>query len=285
MRRIVRYFLVIFLLCLSCSYLYAQEEVRLWGSEHTHYRSKSKLYIYPANGNSRTAIIICPGGSYCYLGMNVEGHNIARWLQSKGITAIVLRYRVNALFIRHPSMIQDLQKALIYARTHTDKLHCSTDRIGVMGFSAGGHLAGLANTYYDTDFTGGEAAQRQVSLRPSFVAMIYPVISMQDSIAHLRSKLNLIGHHPSKQLKHDMSLELNVHSGMSPVFLMNCRDDKTVKDANSVVYDNALTQHNIPHLYLHYSRGNHGFGLTPHKAQSDATDWGDKFIEWLKQIQ
>lgn len=286
MNRFNRYILFLFVQLFAAFTLSAQTAVRLWGDSHKQHRYKTELFVYLADSirNTNVAVIICPGGSYCYLGLNVEGDRVARWLQSEGITAFVLRYRVNMFCIRHPAMIQDLQKSLAYVRLHAVEFHYSIDKVGVMGFSAGGHLAGLANTYAGTDFYEKTLAEKKISLRPSFVAMIYPVISMQDSIVHWRSRLNLIGHHPNRILLHDMSLELNVYSDMAPVFLMNCKDDPIVKDANSAVYDRALTCYGVSHVYFHYKYGGHGFGLYPKKKGTDAKNWNKEFIFWLRSI-
>lgn len=264
--------------------LSAQQCVSLWGKQKAEHRQKTKLYIYPADSaaNKQTAIIICPGGSYCWLGMKTEGTRVAQWFQKKGITAFVLHYRVNALYIRHPAMIQDLQKAIIYVRKHASEWGYKTNKVGVIGFSAGGHLAGMSNIYGQKDFIGLQGDEKQISLQPDFVGMIYPVISMQDSIVHWRSRLNLLGRHPSKALVDELSLEKNLRIGMAPVFLLNCKDDRTVKDANSVVFDRALSLGGIPHVYYHFDKGGHGFGMYPKKKGTKAADWGDKFLEWIK---
>lgn len=281
-----RIILTLLICCITLS-LSAQKPIYLWGNERTHHKQKTKLFFYPADKavNTHTAVIICPGGSYCWLGMKTEGKKVAQWLQERGINAYVLHYRVNALFIRHPAMMEDVQKAIVYVRKHAEESDYDTRKVGIMGFSAGGHLAGMANAFAQKDFIDRQGSDRSISLLPDFVAMIYPVVSMQDSITHQRSRQNSIGHHPAKKLIDSLSLELNIHKGMAPVFLMNCRNDKTVKDANSVVFDKALSSGGVPHVYCHFDKGGHGFGMYPKQKDSQAKDWGERFLQWLKSIR
>ena len=234
------------------------------------------------NNSSGIAVIICPGGSYRYLGMKKEGIRVAEWLQENGISAFVLRYRTGSGNNRHPAMIQDLQRAIQLVRENHDTWRIDTGKIGVMGFSAGGHLAGTAATYYRTNFMEPLGIEPTVSLRPDFAAMIYPVVSMTDSIAHKKSRRNLLGAHFSPELQNRMSLELNVHNDMPPVFMIHCTKDKTVDYRNALYYHGKLAQKDVPCNFITYYEAGHGFGINPNS--SHAPSWINSFIPWLHSI-
>ena len=138
-------------------------------------RSELTVYLPENDKNTGISVIVCPGGSYCYLGIHREGHRVARWLQSRGIAAFVLRYRVGMYGNHHPAMIQDLQRAIQLVRKKSALWGLDTNKVGAMGFSAGGHLVGTAGIYYRENFMQSLGIQPEVSLRPDFVAMIYPV--------------------------------------------------------------------------------------------------------------
>lgn len=246
-------------------------------------RSEMTVYLPDPGKNTGISVIICPGGSYCYLGIHREGHQVAKWLKSKGIAAFVLRYRVGMYGNHYPAMIQDLQRAIQWVRMHGKEYRIHPDRVGVMGFSAGGHLAGTAGIYYEENFMEPLGIRPEVSLRPDFVAMIYPVVSMQDSIVHRKSRRNLLGRHFIPELAEKMSLEKNVHPGMPPVFLVHCRDDKTVDVRNSEVLARKLEEKGCVYRAFFYRQGNHGFGISP-KRKADAGHWPENFEKWLHQI-
>jgi len=151
-----------------------------------------------------------------------------------------------------------------------------------MGFSAGGHLAGIAATYYQTNFMDDLGIEPKTSLRPDFVAMIYPVVSMTDSLAHKRSRRNLIGKRHSPELKNMMSLEQNVHEGLPPVYLIHCKKDKTVDYRNALYYNDALIREGIPCEFTLYDDCGHGFGINPNRRH--APFWINNFIRWLDQL-
>jgi acetyl esterase/lipase len=280
-----------FILLFLLSFLYyisgsPQNTVKLWeGIEKSRKQKRSELFIYLPEKEKTTgiSIIICPGGSYRYLGMENEGHTVAKYLQSKGIAAFVLRYRVGLQGNKHPAMIQDLQRAIQLVKENGEEYRIAPDKVGVMGFSAGGHLAGTAATYFDTNFMEPLGITPQVSLKPAFVAMIYPVITMQqDSIVHKRSRRNLLGYrHRKKEMEHYMSLEQQVREDMPPVFLMQCQRDKTVDYHNSLYYEQALSAKNVKHKYLLYDEDGHGFGMNP---KGKTTGWQEEFISWMQSV-
>ena len=179
-------------------------------------------------------------------------------------------------------MIQDLQRSIQLIKENYAIYQIDTCKVGVLGFSAGGHLAGTAATYYDINFMIDLGIQPNVSLRPDFIAMIYPVVSMTDSIAHKKSRRNLLGNRFSPELKNMMSLEQNVHVDMPPVFIIHCKHDKTVDYRNALYYSNILTQKGVPMDFTLYDEKGHGFGINPNSKR--ASSWINNFMPWLRKI-
>ena len=239
------------------------------------------MYVsYPEAGkNNRTAVIICPGGSYCYLGMRQEGYEVAKKLTEQGFTAFVLQYRVGMYSAQHPDMIQDLQRAIQLVRENAQKYNIDEDKVGIIGFSAGGHLVGTATTYFDENFMTPLEINPQVSLKPYFTVMVYPVVTMRDPHAHQKSRKSLLGTKPSELLLHKMSLEENVHTNMPPLLILQTKDDKVVNYQNSTLLSENLTKAGIDHKFILYNTGGHGIGALPKKGTDFAT-WFDDFMKW-----
>lgn len=243
---------------------------------------KITSYI-PKDNPTGTAVIVCPGGSYFWLDTDYEGDSVACWLNATGIAAFVLEYHhagwaAYAYHVRMPGRsfpagYNDLRDAIALVRDSADAYGIRKDRIGCMGFSAGGHLVMYA-------------AEQLAStpLRPAFVMAGYPVVSMTADCTHHRSRRGLLGEFPSHRLMDSLSVERHVPSNCPPVFLMNCADDHVVDPRNSVLLDSALTAHGVPHRYERYKTGGHGFGATPSKTTAEAIRWRDSFLEWLKGI-
>jgi acetyl esterase/lipase len=276
-----------FILFFYCYRLSAQT-IKIWeGTTSMTCKQKSReltVYVPSEEKNTGISVIICPGGSYHHLGMECEGYKVAKYLQSEGIAAFVLRYRVGMYGNRHPAMIQDLQRAMMLVREMCGAHSLDTAKVGVMGFSAGGHLAGTAATYFDTNFMEDLGVAPQASLKPAFVAMIYPVVVMQqerEEIVHKRSRRNLLGRHRTPEMERYMSLEQQVRPDMPPVFLLHCKDDKTVDYRNSVCYHEALSAKNISCKFLLYEHGGHGFGIAP---KGDAAGWRREFVDWVRAV-
>lgn len=260
-------------------------------------RVELKPYI-PDNYTSGIAVVVCPGGSYFWLDMATEGHGVARWLCAKGIAAFVLNYRTGgyggfmtncrALFggAKHPDMIRDLQRSIQFLRENCDKYNIAHDRIGAMGFSAGGHLVMTAAQYFDTNFMAELGISPKVSLRPDFVASIYPVVTLIQECVHRRSRRGLLGDYGrfDKRMRKYLSLEKNINPASPPVFLMNCIDDPIVKYRNSNLLDEALTDAGIDHRFIQYKTGGHGFGADESKASAEAIAWKDEFMEWINSL-
>ncbi len=259
--------------------------VNIW--EETPGHERVELTPYIATGDVKpVSVIVCPGGSYFWHDINVEGHDVARWLQQNGITAFVLKYRAGGVWAfvshyrllwrghRYPDPQDDLLQALRYVRSHAGKFGIDPTRIGAMGFSAGGHLVMSAAELFPQDE------------RPAFVAPIYPVVTMTHESVHKRSRRGLLGDSKTRDaaLRDTLSLELHVPTDCPPVFLVNCVDDPIVDYRNSVLLDSALTAQGVKHVYLQYRTGGHGFGASDTKGTAECRQWKEKFLEWITTI-
>ena len=256
------------------------------------------LTPYLPKGKPKAAIIVCPGGSYFWLDKKTEGHGVGKWLSNNGIAAFVLRYRVAGAWSffsgdrfllphdQHPCMITDLQRAIQLVRENAAEYGYPANKIGVMGFSAGGHLAMTSAMQSDTDYLAMSGIETKVSLRPDFVIPIYPVVTLvHPQYTHKRSRRGLLGEWDkhNREICHSLSLEKNIPDDCPPTFLMNCKDDPIVKYQNSELLAEALAQKNIQYTYIQYNTGGHGFGATPHKTTSEAIAWCNEFLEWLNR--
>ena len=268
-------------------WLAAQHQViKLWKFYKPHHLWPTELHCYhaPDSINTGVAVIVCPGGSYSHLmGIKTEGFGVAEWLNTQGINAYVLRYRTGNKGYHHPAMIQDIQHAIQFLRINAERWHINPNKIGAMGFSAGGHLVTMAGVYHDTCFLAPLGLACEYSNRPDFVVPVYPVVSMQDSIAHQRSRRNLLTRHYTKEQQDQYSMELQIPADMPPTFLVTAIDDPVVMYQNSVNLDRALTAQHIPHVFLLYNTGGHGYGMDENKAP-EAAQWRFKFVEWLHEI-
>lgn len=275
----------------------AQHRVRLWKDTGVRALGVTLEEFVPSEGKGRMAVIVCPGGSYCWHDYRIEGTEVAKWLNRNGIAAFVLKYRVQGKFEyathsraifgghQHPDMITDAQRAIQYVREHAKEYGIDPNRIGVMGFSAGGHLAMSAASYNETDFLARRGVSTGVSLRPDFVAPIYPVVSMSHRVTHKRSRRALLGEYKKfrHSLRDSLSLERHVPDNCPPVFLVNCKDDPIVKYQNSELLDSALCSKNVTHRYIQYETGGHGFGASETKGTSECREWKNEFLKWIKE--
>ena len=265
----------------------AQTSVQIWGDNlSTPKMKRAEFIVFKAKENpSGISVIVCPGGSYEYLGKKEEGYKIAKWLNENNITAFVLFYRVGMYGNRYPAMIQDLQRTIQLVKENSEDYGIDPDKTGVMGFSAGGHLAGIAGTFFDKNFLEELGITPHMNLRPSFVSMIYPVVTMtNDSIVHKRSRKNLLSSSYSDELAQMMSLECNVRPDMPPVFLVHCKDDKTVDYRNTTTYVATLQEKGVSCFFKLYNEPGHGFGVNPKKGKGakEASRWTQLFIPWLE---
>jgi acetyl esterase/lipase len=236
-------------------------------------------YLVPEGRGTGTAVIVCPGGGYVNLSMDKEGDQIARWLNSIGVTAFVLKYRLGPKY-RHPVELGDAQRAIRIVRHKAAAYRVQPDRIGIMGFSAGGHLASTAGTHFET--VNGKAGDPidQVSSRPDFLVLVYPVISFTTPYVHRGSLRALLGDGADPKLVEGLSNELQVTAQTPPTFLFHTSADTTVPPENSVLFYMALRKAGVPAEMHIYERGPHGVGL----AQTDEalSSWPSRLAAWLR---
>ena len=218
-------------------------------------------YIPPTASPNGTAVIICPGGGYSRLAMSNEAAGVAALLQERGVATFILKYRLAEF--GYPAPIQDVLRAVRLVRARAAEWGVDPNRIGVMGASAGGHLAAAAAIFHDgpEGRTGGPLDT--TSARPDFVSLLYPVITMQGPLAHADSRRGLLGEAPRAELVTRMSLEQQVKAGMPPVFLVHSAEDRSVPIDNSIMFHAALRTANVPVEMHLYERGAHGFGTSP----------------------
>ena len=236
------------------------------------------LTVFAPDNPNGTAIVIFPGGGYRINAIGHEGFDIARELNRWGVTAFVLKYRIPddaTMEKKEIGPLQDAQQAIRMVRADARRWNIRPDRIGIMGFSAGGHLASTAATHFEHPVI----ETKGVSVRPDFVVLGYPVISFRDSICHKGSRENLLGKSPSREQIEFYSNESQVTAQTPPTFLVHAGDDKSVPVANSIVFYESLVRNNVPAELHIYERGGHGFGMT--NPTSD-DKWMERLKNWLK---
>lgn len=240
------------------------------------------LIVYPARKKTSDAtVIICPGGGYSILAIDHEGHDIAKWFNDHGMTAFVLKYRLpqEDLFDNDEIRpLQDAQQAIKLVRKNAAKYGISPDKVGIMGFSAGGHLAATASTHFTTQV--GEITDPSVSVRPDFSLLIYPVISFNDRIGHLGSRDNLIGKNPPVDKIELYSNDKQVTKDTPPTFLVSTTDD-WVQPENSIAYFLACKKNKVPVEMHIYEKGGHGYGLKK-QGRGPVETWAARMEDWLK---
>jgi acetyl esterase/lipase len=238
------------------------------------------IYLPPTDIATGEAVIIYPGGGYTLLAIEHEGHDVAKTLTAAGIAAFVVKYRLpddSIMIDRKIGPVQDAQRAIQMVRENATKWNIKRDRIGIMGFSAGGHLASTAGTHFEKEYISNP---NKTSLRPDFMILVYPVISFNDSIGHSGSKGNLIGKSPDEKTVRAFSNELNVTAKTPRTYLIHAKDDKTVAYGNSVVFEEQLKKNKVPVKMYLYDAGGHGFGLN---NKTSSVKWIDDVIKWIKQ--
>ena len=260
------------------------EKVGLWNGHAALGDGKfqeTEVFItvhHPTKPNG-TAVVICPGGGYGGLVTGAEGHGIAAWLNGHGITGVVLEYRMPEG--RHGVPLLDAQRAIRTVRTNAKAWSLDPARIGIMGFSAGGHLASTAATHFDAGKPEATDAVDRVSSRPDFAILVYPVISMGE-LTHGGSRNNLLGKDPSAELIELYSNEKQVTDKTPPTFLAHPLDDNVVVPAHSQSFYEALQAHKVPSKYLKLASGGHG--LNGYKGPMwDA--WQTQSLEWLTELK
>lgn len=239
------------------------------------------LMYYPApkekaNG---TAVVVCPGGGYGALAMNHEGHDVAGWLNSLGISAFVLKYRLGPKY-HHPVQLGDAQRAIRTVRAKAKEWNLDPNRIGILGFSAGGHLASTAGTHFDKGKPDADNPIDQASSRPDFMILLYPVITLTGPYAHNGSRNNLLGKTPDAQLVESLCNEKQVTKETPPTFLVHTSEDTAVPPENSVMFYLALSKNRVPAELHIYEKGRHGLGLG--SQEMPFSSWPDRCAAWLR---
>ncbi len=226
-----------------------------------------------------TAVIVCPGGSYTALSFEKEGTDAAKRLNEHGISAFVLKYRLGPKY-HHPIELGDAQRAIRFVRLHAKEYGYAANRIGIWGFSAGGHLASTAGTHFDAGKPDAADPIERQSSRPDFMILAYPVITLKEPYAHLGSRANLLGDHPDPALIALLSNETQVTKDTPPTFLFHTSEDKVVPVENSVMFYLALQKAGVPAEMHIFQKGDHGVGL----AETDPVlfIWPDILGAWLK---
>ena len=239
------------------------------------------LTVYPAPADKTTgaAVVICPGGGYGGLAVDHEGVQIADWLNKNGITGVILRYRLGPRY-HHPAMIDDANRAIRTVRARAEEWGVEPNKIAILGFSAGGHLASTAGTHFDAGKADAKDPIERVSSRPDRLILLYPVIALATPYGHGGSLKNLLGENPPAELVESLSNERQVTPETPPTFLAHTNEDTAVPPENSLLFALALRKAKVP-LELHiFEKGRHGLGLGGGDPAFSA--WPKLCIEWLK---
>ena len=278
-----------------CSLCLAQQpiEMELWPggvpesnglsvNERGEDYSVAKLYVYRPNQqtNTRVAVVICPGGGYANIAMSHEGHDYARWLSDNGMTAVILKYRLPNR--NHFIPLKDAQRALRTVRAHAKEWDVDSGKVGISGFSAGGHLAYTAATHFDAGNPSAVDPIDRLNCRPDFAILFYPVITMKEEFTHLGSRRNLLGDGYNAELVKLYSNEEQVTSQTPPTFLITSDDDKVVVPHNSIEFYSALKRNHIPAVLYIIPDGGHGWGTNP--SQPQYPEWSAPLKAWLTKI-
>jgi len=241
------------------------------------------LTAYRPEGTNATgaAMVICPGGGYQHLAAH-EGKDYALWLNQHGITCFVLKYRLGSSGYRHPAMLNDAARAMRWVRAHAGEFKIDTNRVGIIGSSAGGHLAATLMANWDAGDRNAADPIDQESSRPDVAILCYPVITM-GKFAHKGSRDNLLGTNASPEMIEKMSMELQVNSNMPPCFVWTTFEDKTVPMENSLMFVAALRKDHVPFAFHVYEHGGHGMGLKDKPPFAHPHPWAADCLFWLKE--
>jgi acetyl esterase/lipase len=246
-----------------------------------------QVFLPSKRNATQQAVVICPGGGYGVLAYDWEGTDIAKWLNSHGIAAIILKYRLPSSESQTEPQhvpLTDALRALRLTRQQAEEWNIRPDQIGIMGFSAGGHLASTLGTHFDEGNGGSPDPIEAVSSRPDFMILGYPVISLKEHISHIGSRNNLLGKSPSKDLVDLYSNELQVSADTPPTFIFHSQDDRAVPVQHSLLFYEALVKHQVPVEMHLYPKGGHGFSLGVN-GHGTFTGWTSSCIEWLEELR
>jgi len=254
------------------------------GSDPEDIPTLTPYYASETNATG-AAIIVCPGGGYSFLSSLYEGEYFALWLNELGISAFVLKYRLGPDGYQHPAMMLDAQRAIRYVRANSNDWNLDPNRVGIIGASAGGHLAATTMVHFDAGNPGSLDPVEQVGCRPDIGVLCYPVITMSDPYVHAGSKLNLLGESPDPALVEYLSTELQVTTSTPPAFLMHTETDTKVPYQNSTMFADALESNSVPYELHLYPTGGHGVGLgsTPGDT-ANYHPWTVECAYWLYKV-
>jgi acetyl esterase/lipase len=247
-------------------------------------KNNPELYAYiPQEIKHSKVFLVLPGGGYSHHAMDHEGHQVANRLNELGYSAFVLKYRLPSSkqqVDKRIAPIQDAQRALVVIKEQVRNLKLEKPQVGVLGFSAGGHLASTLSTHSNTDYHHQNLSSEE--LRPDFSVLVYPVISMEEGVTHNGSKTNLIGPNFSAEDIIRFSNEKNINASTPPTFLIHAKDDNAVPIENSLRYQQELNRYNIPNYLFLYEKGGHGFGMN---NKQEPKDWFEVMIKWIENIK
>ena len=303
----MRFYFIVVVGMLQFSFIQGQESlIPIWGEEMPNHKKSDEVETYPVtksgilkieniqtptlevfqptkpNRNGK-AVIICPGGGYHGVAYDWEGISVAKWYNSKGITAFVLKYRMPnsaSVKVSYEAPLQDAQRAMRYVRFNSEKFGIEKDQIGIMGFSAGGHLASTLGTQFNKPNNFEESAIDKVSARPDFMVLVYPVVTMKNNYTHKGSKNSLLGKEPSENLVKEFSNELQVTKNTPPTFIVHASDDKAVPVENSLQLYKSLNDAGVSTEMHIYPYGGHGFALAIGRGRLQS--WIDRLGDWLE---
>ena len=263
------------------------EPILLWpdgapGAAGQEESDKPSIRVYPPapEKNTGAAVVICPGGGYRILAYDHEGHQLAEWFRSIGVTGVVLQYRLAPKYL-HPAPLQDVQRAIRTVRSRATEWKIDPQRVGVMGFSAGGHLASTVSTHYDAGKADSSDPIDRESCRPSFTVLGYPVVSLSESWAHAGSGKNLLGDKATPEQLKELSNDLHVTKETPPAFLFHTSEDRGVPAENSIAYYSTLLKNGVPAEIHIYQWGPHGVGMAP--GEPAVESWMEQLHGWLRQ--
>lgn len=251
------------------------------GAKGTEDADKPSLTVFlpPEGKANRAAVVVCPGGGYQFLAVDHEGKQIGEWFNKHGVTAFMLKYRIAPKY-KHPAPLQDAQRAIRTVRARAKELNLDPKRIGIMGFSAGGHLASTAGTHFDDGKPDAADPIEKASCRPDFLILCYPVITFEPPYAHIGSRNNLLGKNPDPKLVESLCNDKQVTNKTPPTFIFHTDEDKGVVPENAILFYTALKRAKVPAELHIYEKGPHGIGLG--QKYPAASSWPNRLADWMK---
>jgi acetyl esterase/lipase len=238
-----------------------------------------RVFLPSKDKATGAAVVICPGGGYGHLADTYEGVDVAHWFNSIGVAGVVLKYRLAPRY-HHPAPLQDAQRALRTVRRHAAEWGIDPGRVGILGFSAGGHLAATASTHFDEGDPKAEDPVERFGSRPDFSILVYAVITLTDPSTHRGSRNNLLGKSPDPNLVEDLSNEKRVTARTPPAFLVHSSEDTAVPPENSILYYQACRKARVPAELHIFEKGRHGLGMGPRELPFSA--WPSLCATWLR---